>query len=202
MASKPPVWGRGVEHGLPHSLQEDQTCRRLDFTIPASRTERQYICCYSLQACGTWYGSPSKWIQRESLGHAFSSGLVILFIIYFYGMVCMHKYRRSTGWKWLAVTQSQLLHSSLQSHPESSVCFQLSSKSPPPSGGAGCPTHIHTLSTQMLLQVTSYCSISHLWEFSRGFNFSGKPSLTPRPHRSGLSKNLNYSSHSTYHTTP
>ena len=23
MASKPPVWGRGVEHGLPHSLQEE-----------------------------------------------------------------------------------------------------------------------------------------------------------------------------------
>lgn len=88
---------------------------------------------------------------------------------------------------WLKVTgcdPSQLLHSSLQSHPESPPeCFQLSSKYPPPSGGAGCPTHIHGLSTRMLLQVTSYCSISYLWEFSRGFNFSGKPSLTPRPHK-------------------
>ena len=79
MVSKPPVWGRVTEHSLPHSFPEEPNLLPSWFYNSSLQNwETIYFCCYSLQACGTWHGSPSKWIQRESLGHALSSGLMIL----------------------------------------------------------------------------------------------------------------------------
>lgn len=113
---------------------------------------------------------------------------------------------------WLALTTwvrpSPCCSTAVSSPEPSCVCY-VSLSVPVTLWRSTVSDPFYALSVQVLVQVKSYCAVSHLLELIRDFNSSGKPLLNSCPHRSGLSVpptcshgTWNFSSHSTFHSAP